>query len=157
MSYKVFVSHSTSDQGLVTALSNLLTKFGVEVFVAEWYLSPGESLSKQIVAQIEKTNCMVVLLTQNGLRSNWVQTEVGIAIGNKIPIIPIVEKGTDPKNLAALQEKVYIEYDSSQPQQALLKASTYLNSLKLKKEEQEKDLLVAGAIFAFLLLLSMKK
>ena len=30
MAYKVFISHSTRDQGLVVALANLLSEFGIE-------------------------------------------------------------------------------------------------------------------------------
>jgi len=155
MAYRVFISHSTRDRGLVITLANLLARFGVEVFVAEWYLTPGESLDKKVFAQIEKADCMVVLLTRNGVRSNWIQQEIGYALKANKPIIPLVEKGVEPKDLAALQGKEYIEYDPFQPQQALIRASTYVRSLKLKKkQEQEKTLLIAGGILALLLLLS---
>ena len=155
MAYKVFISHSTRDQQLVIMLANLLTKFNIEVSVAEWYLIPGERLDKKVFSEIEKSNCMVILLTKKGIRSNWVQQEIGYAMKSKIPIIPIVEKGAKPKELGSLQGKEYIEYDPSKPQQALVKASTYVKSLKLKKEDQEKALLVTGGIVAFLLLLML--
>lgn len=155
MGYKVFISHSTQDQGLVISLANLLSKFGVEVFVAEWYLSPGERLDTKVFGQIEKSDCVVVLLTRNGMRSNWVQQEIGYSLKNpNRPLIPVVEKGIDPRELAALQLRDYVEYDPNQYQQALMKLSTYVRSLKLKKEEQEKALLVVGGLLAFLLLLS---
>jgi len=154
MAYKVFISHSTQDQGLVISLANLLSKFGVEVFVAEWYLSPGESLDTKVFEQIGRADCVVALLTREGIRSNWVHEEIGYSLQRNRPIIPIVEKGVDPKDLAALQGKEYIEYDPYQYQRALMKLSTYVRSLKLKKEEQEKTLLVVGGLLAFLLLLS---
>ncbi len=154
MTYKVFISHSTRDQGLVISFANLLSKFGVEVFVAEWYLTPGERLDRKVFEQIEKSDCVVVLLTRNGIRSNWVQQEIGYALRRpKMVLIPLVEKGIDQKALAAVQNKDYIEYDPYQPQQALIKASSYVKSLKLGKEEQTKILLIAGGILAFLLLL----
>ena len=154
MPYKVFISHSSRDQGIVISLANLLSKFGVKVFVAEWYLAPGEQIDTRIFKEIETSNCVVVLLTQEGIRSNWVQQEVGYAISKDRHIIPLVEKGTKVGDLAALQGKKYIEYDPYQPQKALIELSTYVNSLKLKKEEQDKNLLVAGGLLAFLLLLS---
>lgn len=154
MAYKVFISHSTRDQGLVISLANLLAKFGIEVSVAEWYLTPGERLDKKIFEHIGKSDCVVVLLTRNGIRSNWVQQEIGYALKSKVPLIPLVEKGVDQKDLGALQGKEYIEYDPFQYQSALIKTSTYVKSLKLKKEQQEQALLVAGGILAFLLLLS---
>jgi hypothetical protein len=95
---------------------------------------------------------MVLLLTPNGLRSNWVQQEIGIALQAGKLVIPIVEKGTDDRNLAALKGREFIEYDPHQPEQALTKAATFVSTLKLKKDQQEARL-VAGAIVAFLLLL----
>lgn len=154
MAYKVFISHSTRDQGLVISLANLLSKFGVEVFVAEWHLAPGERLDKKVLGQIENSNCVVALLTQNGIRSNWVQQEIGCSLKHNKPIIPIVEKGIDPRELGALQAREYIEYDPSQYHQALIRLSTFVKTLKLKKEEQEKILLIVGGLLAFLLLLS---
>ena len=154
MAYKVFISHSTRDRGLVISLANLLSKFGVEVYVANWYLTPGERIDKKVSEQISGVDCVVALLTRNGIRANWVQQELGCALNAGKQIIPLVEKDTDPRCLAALQGREYIEYDPYQPQHALLKTSSYVKSLKLRKEEQEKALLVAGGILAFLLLLS---
>lgn len=154
MAYKVFISHSTRDQGLVISLANLLSKFEVEVFVAEWYLAPGERLGKKVFEQIEMSDCVVALLTREGIRSNWVQQEIGYSLQRNKPIIPIVEKGIDQKDLAALSGRDYIEYDPYQYQQVLIKLSTYVKSLKLKREEQEKALLILGGLLAFLLLVS---
>ena len=154
MAYRVFISHSAQDQGLVISLANLLSKFGVEAFVAEWYLTPGERLDKKVFEQIEKSDCIVALLTRNGMRSSWVQQEIGYSLQRDKPVIPMVEKGIEPKDLAALQGREYIEYDRYQYQQALSKLSTYVKSLKLKKEEKEKVLLVLGGLLAFLLLVS---
>lgn len=154
MAYKVFISHSTRDQGLVISLANLLSKFGVEVSVAEWYLAPGERLDRKVFEQIKTSDCVVALLTRNGIRSNWVQQEIGYSLQRNKLVIPIVENGIDPKDLAALQGREYIEYVPNLYQQALIKLSTYVSSLKLKKEEREKALLVLGGLLAFLLLLS---
>ncbi len=157
MAYKVFISHSTRDQGLVISLANLLSKFGVDVSVAEWYFTPKESISKKVFKQIQDSDCIVVLLTQNGIRSSWVQQEIGYSLQRSKVIIPIVEKGIDQKDLGALQGQEYVEYDPREYQQALIKLSTYIKSLKLGKEEKEKTMLVLGGLLAFLLLSSWEK
>jgi hypothetical protein len=154
MAYKVFISHSTHDQGLVINLAKLLQGLGLEVSVAEWYLSPGERLDAKIRRQIKASDCFIVLLTRHGMRSPWVQQEIGIALEANKVIIPIVERGTDPQALGALQEREYIEYDPLFPGQALVSVMKYVNSLKLKKEAQEKFLLIAAGILAFFVLLS---
>lgn len=152
MPYKVFISHSAEDQRVVVTLANFLAKFNIDVAVAEWYLSPGSHIEKQISTQIEKSDCVVVLLTRNGLRSNWVQQEIGYAISKRKIVIPLVEKGADHNALASLQGKEYIEFDPSNPEVALSKTSTFVKNLKLKKEEQESALLVAACIIGLLLL-----
>lgn len=154
MAYRVFISHSAQDQGLVISLANLLSKFEVDVSVAEWYLTPGECLNDKVFGQIKKSDCIVALLTRNGMRSSWVQQEIGFSLQQGKTVIPIVEKGIEPKDLAALQGREYIEYDRYEYQQALNKLSTYVKSLKLKKQEKEKALLVVGGLLAFLLLVS---
>ncbi|MFB0525808.1 MAG: toll/interleukin-1 receptor domain-containing protein [Phycisphaerae bacterium] len=152
MAYKVFISHSTCDQGLVMYLARLLQKFGVDAFVAEWYLTPGEPLDKKIEGQIRSSDCVVVLLTRNGIRSTWVQQEIGYSLGQGKPIIPIVEKGIDSKVLGALEAREYIEYDPRQYDDAINKLVRYVESIKLKKGKE--TLLVLGALLAFLLLIS---
>ena len=137
MAYRVFISHSTQDQGLVITLASLLTSFGVEVFVAEWYLTPGEPLDGKVFVQIEEADYMVVLLTRNGDKVKLVHQEVGYALKDNKPLIPVMEKGVEPKDLASLQGKEYIEYDPFQPQQVLIKTATYVKSLKLKKKNKK--------------------
>jgi len=138
----------------VIALSHLLSEFGVEVLVADWYLVPGQPLDQKVFRQIDDSDCIVVLLTRDGVRSTWVQHEVGYALAKPKLILPLVEKGTEQKDLGALAGKDYIEYDPYRYDAALITASSYVKSLKLKKEEQAKALLVAGGVLAFLLLLS---
>lgn len=154
MAYKVFISHSTRNWGLVTNLANLFAKFGVEAFVAEWYLTPGEPFDKKILTQMTDSDCVVVLLAKDGTRSNWVHQEIEYALSIGKPLIPLVEKGTISRDLAALANREYIEYDPFQPQEALIKASTYVKSLELRKAEQEKSMVIVGIVLAFLLLLS---
>jgi hypothetical protein len=154
MAYKVFISHSTRDQGLVTGLANMLNRYGVDVLVAEWYLQPGQPVATKILQQIKSADCVVVFLTRDGIRSGWVQQEIAAALGSHRLLVPLAEKGTPARELAALQGLEWIEYDPSSPQQALVRASSYVHALRLKKEQREKALLVTGGILAFLLLLS---
>ena len=154
MPYKVFISHSTRDRGIVISLARLLSQFGVEAYVASWYLTPGERIEDKVKQQIKGSDCVVILLTQDGMRSSWVNQEIGCAITEGKQIIPLVQKGTDPSYLAMLQGREHIEYDLREPQRALFETSRYVGSLRLKKEEREKALLVAGGILAFFLLLS---
>ena len=154
MAYKVFISHSTRDQGLVLSLAHLLSKLGIEVFVAEWYLIAGEPLAKKVLSQIEKSDCVVALLTRDGVRSSWVHQELGYSLKHNKPVIPLVEKGIESKDLGILKDREYVEYDPKQPRSALIRLSEYVKLLKLKKEKRDKIALVVGGLLAFFLLLS---
>ncbi len=154
--YNVFISHSTQDRGLVIALANILAKFEIKTFVAEWYLTPGEPISEKVFAGIKESDCVVALLAQNGMRSNWVNQEIGYALNSGKPLIPIIEKGVNLSGLAALQGKEYIEYDPHQCQDALIKTASFVKSLKLNKQKQKKALFISGGILAFFLLLSSR-
>ncbi|OGF58613.1 MAG: hypothetical protein A2Y62_16705 [Candidatus Fischerbacteria bacterium RBG_13_37_8] len=138
----------------------MISKFGIEVFVAEWQLSPGENISNKVLRNIDKADCMVVLLTAHGIRSNWVQQEVGYALRKKkwregkYVIIPLIEKGIDKNSLGALEGLEYIEYDPYNPHLSLNKLSIFIKALKLKKNYEEKTLWVVGGIAAFLMLLA---
>jgi len=136
------------------ALANLLAKYGIDVSVAEWYIRAGEPLSSKVKDQIAQADSVVVVLTRDGLRSKWVQQEVGIALGKGKLVIPLVEKGTPADELAALQGREYIEYDPARPQDSLDRAASYASSLKVSKQQKERALLVVGGIVAFLALLS---
>ncbi len=157
MPYSVFISHSTKDRGLVISLASLLQKFGVQTHVADWYLAPGEPLAKKMLGLIEQADCVVALLTREGMRSHWVHQEIGFSLQKEKAVVPMVEKGTDPQNLGALQGIEYIEYDAHQPEPALNKLAQYVNTLKLDKEQKDKTKLVLAGLIAFLLLLSGTK
>ncbi|MEW5993803.1 MAG: toll/interleukin-1 receptor domain-containing protein [Candidatus Zixiibacteriota bacterium] len=153
MAYRVFLSHSTRDQGLVIALAHLLTKLEVQVYVAEWHLTPGEPLAKKVLAEIRKSDCVVALLTRDGARSSWVHQEIGYSLEQGKLVIPIVEKGVSRKSLGALQGREIVEYDPNDYQETLIRLAHYVKASKLKKEEREKALLVVGGLLvAFLLL-----
>lgn len=154
MVYTIFMSHSTRDRGLVITLANLLSTLEMTVFVAEWYLTPDEPLDEKVFTQIDEADCVVVLLTEHGMRSSWVQQEIAYALESGKPIIPLVEKGANPDDVKALEGGEYIEYDPEQTPKALVKATSYVKSLNLKKEEREKALLIVGGILALILLLS---
>ncbi|UCG42410.1 MAG: toll/interleukin-1 receptor domain-containing protein [candidate division WOR-3 bacterium] len=154
MAYKVFISHSARDQGLVMALSRQFVQFGVDVLVAEWYVQAGQPLSAKVRSQMEDSDCVVVLLTRDGQRSHWVQQEIGIAVRAGKLVIPLVEQGTPQEELGILGGVEYISYDPTQPLAALDRASGFVKSLKARKDEKQRALLVTGGIVAFLLLLS---
>ena len=52
---------------------------GVDVYVAEHDVRPGESLATKVKELIQVSDAMVVLLTPHGLSAPYVQQEIGFA------------------------------------------------------------------------------
>ncbi|MBP7791516.1 MAG: toll/interleukin-1 receptor domain-containing protein [Candidatus Goldbacteria bacterium] len=150
MRYKAFLSHSTRDDLIVTAFANSLRQAGIEVYVSTQNLYPGQNIEGNIFPNIDFSDCVVVLLTRNGLHSNYVQQEIGYAIKAKKLIIPIVEQGTDNQALAAIQRINYIPYNPYNPADSLYKVIDYLSSLKKDKEGKEQGAIVLLGISALL-------
>jgi len=144
MAYKVFLSHSTKDERTIRSIIKLLQQRGLEVFVAEWHINPGADLTSNIMNSIRSSHCVLALLTKNGVRSTWVNQEIGYALGLKKLVIPLVEKGTDVNQLGALQRLKYVEFQEGMQQDSFIYLANYLNTLKIAKEDQEKWLWTIG-------------
>lgn len=91
-----FLSHSSLDKELVSRLANDLTAAGIAPWYAEWEIKPGDSLRRKVDEGIETASHFLVILTANGLRSEWVQTELDAAmirrIEGKCRLIPVLHE-----------------------------------------------------------------
>lgn len=90
MAYKVFVSYSTNDFPIVEHFRRLLASPEVEVFIAEYSVSPSQPLDDNIVSAVKACDLFVLLWSRNSKASEWVPQEIGIARGNDKTILPIV-------------------------------------------------------------------
>ena len=147
MAYTVFLSHSGKDQWLTTIIANTAREFGVEILIAEREQKLGQHLDEKISNMIDKSNCVIALLTQNAIGLTNVNQEIGYAIKSGKPLIPFVTKGTPSEKLGVLLEgKEYIEYDITRPSDALTDLIHYVVSLKSKndKDDQNNTLILVG-------------
>jgi len=154
MAFKVFISHSTADLGLVQQLQYSLETNGIETYLADLHPQPGDTLAIKISNAIEKSNCLIAVLTRDGARSQWVHQEIGYAKRAGKLVIPIVEEGIPPTGFVEGVE--YIRFDRENPANAIDKIVAYLKSLKADKEAGE--MLLAGFLILLgLLALTSKK
>ena len=95
MSYRIFISYSTSDLELVNELVKHLQDPSVEVFVAEYSINPGEKLNDSIIRAIKSCDHFVLLWSKNARSSEYVSQEIALALNNDKNILPIVlDKGS---------------------------------------------------------------
>ena len=90
--YSVFLSHSINDMAVVRHIANFLDLNGIEPIVAEDISKPGSYLPQKFKELIDGSSVFLVLLTNNGVRSQWVMRECEYAFQKNKVIVPIKEQ-----------------------------------------------------------------
>ena len=148
MAYKVFLSHNTNDAAWVRWIAQNATSYGIEVYLYEHDLKPGEPLAAKVQQAINSSDAVVVLLSANSQFSPYVQQEIGLARGVGKQIIPLVQPGVEQRSLAMLQGVEYIPFDLGNPQPGLAALIRHLQGAKLAKERGRALLALAAIIVA---------
>ena len=77
---RVFVSYNSNDRGFVEQLVSDLQANNVQVWVDQFEMRPGDSLTQKIGAAILENDYFVVVLSPNSVQSEWVQRELSAAL-----------------------------------------------------------------------------
>jgi hypothetical protein len=129
----VFLSHATSDHTQVTLVRQQIEALGISVYLAEHDPKPGTVLAEKVRDAIRRSHAVVVLITTSSVNSAYVQQEVGIAHECGKPLVPIIEKGIDTRQLGILQGLEYLELDPSQPAETMARMTASLQPLVLNQ------------------------
>ncbi|HVB25015.1 MAG TPA: toll/interleukin-1 receptor domain-containing protein [Ktedonobacteraceae bacterium] len=93
---KVFISHASEDKDrFVRAFATQLRENGIEAWVDEWEIYPGDSLVQKIYdAGIGSAEAVIIILSNNSIHKPWVKDELDVSVIRRIEegmrIIPIV-------------------------------------------------------------------
>jgi hypothetical protein len=80
MNYKVFISYSGEDNNMAEYVFNCLRAINeITPYKAERYQEYGKDFTQRIQQELSSSHFMVVLLTENGKGSQWVNQEIGFA------------------------------------------------------------------------------
>ncbi len=71
-----FISYNHRDEDFADRLNNRLKAEGIKVFYAPKDMKGGQKLYKQIKTAIEKYEKLIIVLSENSLKSEWVMTEI---------------------------------------------------------------------------------
>lgn len=128
---EVFVSHATRDVRHVEMVRSQAEALGISVYLAEHDVQPGSVLADKIEAAIRRCQAVIVLITTASVTSTIVQQEIGFAHAHGKPLIPMVEKGIDIRQLGLLAGYEYLDLDLDPEHQAetLAKMTTALQRL----------------------------
>lgn len=91
----VFISYSYKDKEFVRKLASDLTSYGIEPWIDEREIRVGDSLVAKISNGIREADHILVVLSEDSVRSKWVQQEIQLAfqrdpVGSKLVLIPVV-------------------------------------------------------------------
>ena len=85
----IFISYSRKDGEKAREICSLLNKHGVEYWIDEEGKYSGSNFKGVIVNQIKKSTMVLFLSSENSNQSSNVVKEIGLAVKNEKPIIPI--------------------------------------------------------------------
>jgi hypothetical protein len=112
---KIFISYSVRDRRFVRNIAKRLWKEGYSVWLDEKELVPGDSLSLRLSEALQAARIVLVIVTPNSIKSNWVKFELSKAtdrmVTGKCRIVPVLKGDiTPPPELAGL---VYADFKKS--------------------------------------------
>ena len=109
----VFISYNHKDSDFVDKLSLALIKNNIKVWKDKWKISVGDSLINEIESGILGASYLIIVLSENSIRSDWVRKELNAALirevdDKKIKILPVIIDDCDIPLF--LREKLYVDF-----------------------------------------------
>jgi TIR domain len=150
--YKLFVSHSTKDSDLARLIKAEVEGTGrAHVYLAEDDVQLGIPIELKVRRNLRSADAVLVLVTRNGLDSQWVQQEVGAAVADKL-VIPMVERGADTDRLGMISSRERLYFGPDNAADAITALAKYIASKAGEKNAKELAfllLIAAGLFLAF--------
>lgn len=94
----VFISHALADRNAAENIASALKAQGLAVTNPVANVAPGENIALRVGKALEQANAIIVLLSPEAVKSEWVQNEIGYAltsprIGGRV--VPVMVRKTD--------------------------------------------------------------
>ncbi len=109
----VFISYASEDAAVARQLSEMLQADGQRVFF-DHAIAAGADFSATIEKALANADAVVVLLSRNSNRSNWVQAEVRSALETGHVVIPVLldEEATNNWVWPLVSDRQAVKIDS---------------------------------------------
>jgi len=75
--YDVFLSHSAKDKEVVRVVAERLWADGLQVWLDDWVMQPGDNIPSKIEEGLEHSRALVLCMSANAFGSDWAQLEAG--------------------------------------------------------------------------------
>jgi hypothetical protein len=108
---QVFLSHSSADADPVEWIAAQVQAVGLHPYLAERDIQPGRPIADKVREAIAGSATLLVLLTDSGDSSRYVQQEIGAAVQSGRRVIALVEHMVVQEPLAMLDGIEHIQFD----------------------------------------------
>lgn len=101
---RVFISYAQVDRGYAEAVGQALERVGETVW-SDRHIAAGDDWDSEIQNALRSASVLVLIVSADSLSSQYVNYEIGSAIGAGIPVIPVLvgEVVSLPKHLRRIQ------------------------------------------------------
>lgn len=134
---RVFVSHASEDkERFVLELATKLRSQGIDAWVDEWEILPGDSLIDKIFEEgIKSAQAMLVVLSEHSVQKPWVREELNAGVVKRIKgqyrLIPVVIDDCEvPEVLKSTAWQKITDLDNYDVELERIVASIYGHGLK---------------------------
>lgn len=86
----IFISYAKSDFKQAETLRTALVPTTAKVFLAEQSIESGAIWINSILRALDECICVFLIVSEDSCASPYVQQEIGVAIGLKKPIVPMI-------------------------------------------------------------------
>jgi TIR domain-containing protein len=113
--FQVFISHSSHDSWIAGQIGKEIEALGATIALDKHFLKGGDDLRKKIIEEIRESTEVIVLLSPESQKSQWVPTEVGMALSLDKDLTPILHNVLPEEMMRPLQgyKAIYLnDFDS---------------------------------------------
>ena len=107
--FKVFLSHAEEDYQLVYRIWDILFRLKATPYMHELYPDYRRDIPTGIRDVLRGCVMCVTFLTNEGINSQWVQQELGIAYAFNRVIVPVIERRVQYKGFVQMVRKITYE------------------------------------------------
>jgi hypothetical protein len=108
----IFISHSSRDKGTALRLGTVLNFCAIDVWLDDWELEVGQSLTDELAKAMNKSRFIAILITENYNKTVWTKTEYKKAMAReqkeqRTVMLPLIVGEAEIPDF--LEDKIYID------------------------------------------------
>ena len=84
MDKNVFICHSSDDHDFVIQLAEKLKKDSIEVWIDDWEIDVGDSITQKVNEGLHKAGFFLIILSEHSINSDWVARELNSTLMRQI-------------------------------------------------------------------------